>query len=89
MPAISRRGARLAYGHIFVHLDIWRMPAPGSAGTGTLQKPVTTATPFISSTRGDLSPQFSPDGKESRFGRPAPATQRFGFVMQMVRMHYS
>jgi Tol biopolymer transport system component len=66
-PAISRRGGRLAYGHGFIHLNIWRMPAPGSPSVGTMRKPVATATPFISSTRGDESPQFSPDGKRIAF----------------------
>jgi Tol biopolymer transport system component len=66
-PAISRRGGRLAYAHSFVHLNIWRMPATGSPAARTLQKPVATATPFISSTRDDESPQFSPDGKRIAF----------------------
>jgi eukaryotic-like serine/threonine-protein kinase len=66
-PMISRRGGRLAYEHLFVHLNIWRTPAPGSPAAGTLQKPDNIPTLFISSTRDDQSPQFSPDGKRIAF----------------------
>ena len=32
-----------------------------------MARPVSSATPFISSTRDDSSPQFSPDGKSVAF----------------------
>ena len=68
-PAISPRGRRLVYAHSFFHGNIWRIAAPGGHGPGSLNspKPVGNATPFISSTRSDNSPQFSPDGKRIAF----------------------
>jgi Tol biopolymer transport system component/DNA-binding winged helix-turn-helix (wHTH) protein len=68
-PAISRRGHRLAYSNAFAHSSIWRIASLGgprardekSAGS------INHATPFIFSTRYDLTPQFSPDGKRIAF----------------------
>ena len=60
-PAISRRG-RLAYGQIAINVDIWRI----AFGNSHL-----TANPpsrFISSTRVDHEPRYSPDGKRIAFG---------------------
>jgi Tol biopolymer transport system component/DNA-binding winged helix-turn-helix (wHTH) protein len=72
-PAISRRGHRLAYSNGSSHFSIWHMPAPGGpnardgSSTGSFNRA------FISSTRNDISPQFSPDGKRIAF-----ASQRSG-----------
>jgi len=68
-PAISRRGHRLAYSHLFSHTSIWRMAAPGgpSARDGKSAGSFNRPTPFISSTRDDLAPQFSADSKKIVF----------------------
>jgi Tol biopolymer transport system component/DNA-binding winged helix-turn-helix (wHTH) protein len=71
-PAISRRGQRLAYTNPFFDSNIWRIAAPvldGSPNARDLKglKPVNSAAPFISSTRDDSAPQFSPDGKRIAF----------------------
>ena len=66
---VSARGRRLAYVHSFYQNNIWRIAAPGghSPGSAKNQKAVSGATPFISSTRYDSSPQFSPNGKRISF----------------------
>ena len=64
-PAISRNGRRLAYVHSFSHGSIWRMAAP--ARDGKALSPVNQPASLISSTRDDLMPQFSPDGKKIAF----------------------
>jgi len=66
-PAISRRGHRIAYSEGFGCLSISRMTAPGGpvARDGTRVGSFNRS--FISSTRNDLSPQFSPDGKRIAF----------------------
>jgi Tol biopolymer transport system component/serine/threonine protein kinase len=76
-PVISRRGHRLAYRHFFRHTSIWRIAAPGRPSAEDIKSPrsLKRATPIISSTRDDLAPQFSPDGKKiafmsTRSGRP-------------------
>ena len=71
-PAISRRGQRLAYDHFLFHSNIRRIAAPildvrPSAGDRKSLKPVNSAAPFITSTRDDFDPQFSPDGKRIAF----------------------
>jgi Tol biopolymer transport system component/predicted Ser/Thr protein kinase len=65
--AISRRhpdGAfRLAYVHsLRLDRDIWRLPLSSEAGKAG--RPVR----FITSTRDDTSPRYSPDGKRIAFG---------------------
>jgi Tol biopolymer transport system component len=70
--AISRRGQRLAYTHFLFHSSIWRMAAPlldGSPGARAIKslKPVNSAASFISSTRDDSAPQYSPDGTKIAF----------------------
>jgi Tol biopolymer transport system component len=65
-PVISHRGHRLAYRHYFLHTSIWRMAAPGAPRAGTAKSSNRT-TSFISSTRDDLAPQYSPDGKKIAF----------------------
>jgi eukaryotic-like serine/threonine-protein kinase len=64
-PTISRSGHRLAYVHSFSHGSIWRMAIPGLDGKDL--RPLNQPTPLISSTRDDLLPQFSPDGKKIAF----------------------
>ena len=70
--AISRRGQRLVYQHGVFHSTIWRMVAPlldGAPASRNLKglKPVNGPAPFISSTRNDSTPQFSPNGKRIAF----------------------
>ncbi len=70
--AISRRGQRLVYQHGVFHSTIWRMAAPpldGLPASRNLKgvKPINGPAPFISSTRNDFSPQYSPDGKRVAF----------------------
>jgi Tol biopolymer transport system component/DNA-binding winged helix-turn-helix (wHTH) protein len=61
-PAVARQGHRLAYRQWwFGDENIWRVGVAGPPG-----KP-TPPTNFISSTRLDASPQFSPDGKKIVF----------------------
>lgn len=65
-PAISRQGNRLAYNVSFLDTNIWRMErssATDQAAAGRKNSP----TKFISSTRKDDSPQFSPNGKKIVF----------------------
>jgi eukaryotic-like serine/threonine-protein kinase len=66
MPVVSRpqpgRPSRLAYVRSFSDTNIWRVqtPAPGA--------PASSAhSPFISSTRSEWFPQFSPDGRRVAF----------------------
>ncbi|MGC2185532.1 MAG: hypothetical protein WA637_19855 [Terriglobales bacterium] len=71
-PTISARGRRLAYTHVLIHSSIWRMTAPPLDGSPSVRdgrnlKPVYSAAPFISTTRDDSAPQFSPDGKKITF----------------------
>jgi Tol biopolymer transport system component/DNA-binding winged helix-turn-helix (wHTH) protein len=66
-PAISRRGHRLAYSNNSFHSSIWRMATPDGpiARDGTRVRSFNRS--FISSTRDDISPQFSPDGRRIAF----------------------
>jgi Tol biopolymer transport system component/DNA-binding winged helix-turn-helix (wHTH) protein len=68
-PAISPRGQRLAYMHLYVNTNIWRIAAPVLNGGHDVKSlaPVNSAAPFISSTRDDSAPQFSPDGRRVAF----------------------
>lgn len=64
-PAISRDGGRLAYMRQSDDTNIWRVKVPGlhdATGTSTIGD-----TPFISSTRQEGMPQFSPDGNRIVF----------------------
>jgi len=67
--AISRRGHRLAYTSTSTHSSIWRIAAPrgSKANEVTSAGSVNRASPFIYSTRDDLAPEFSPDGKRIAF----------------------
>jgi Tol biopolymer transport system component/predicted Ser/Thr protein kinase len=60
-PAISRQGNRLAYTWQVSDLNIYRVGVPGPQGKAS------PPTSFISSTRVDGGPQFSPDGKRIVF----------------------
>ena len=58
---MSRSGSRLAYQRLLFDTNIWRLllSGPGVA-TGL-------PAPFIASTRLDVAPQYSPDGKRIAF----------------------
>jgi len=60
-PAISRQGNRLAYEVRRRDADIWQVEVPGSGA-----KPK-EAVKFMSSTRSEIEPRFSPDGKKIVF----------------------
>jgi serine/threonine protein kinase/Tol biopolymer transport system component len=68
-PTISHTGGRLAYAHVFVHASIWRTAVPGDRirSDSTSVKPARGGAAFISSTRNDSQPQFSPDGRSIAF----------------------
>ncbi|HEU0185747.1 MAG TPA: winged helix-turn-helix domain-containing protein [Blastocatellia bacterium] len=59
--AISRRLNRLAWSQTIADTNVWQIEL---AGTTTLRHPAKT---LISSTRQDVSPQFSPDGRKIVF----------------------
>jgi eukaryotic-like serine/threonine-protein kinase len=60
-PAISHRASRLAYTHRTSDWNIYRMEI--SPAQGKVNPPIK----FISSTRNDGMPQYSPDGKKIAF----------------------
>jgi Tol biopolymer transport system component len=60
-PAIARQGRRLAYKHAVLDENMWRVRVTGPPGKAS------PPTSFLSSTRIDGSPQFSPDGKRVAF----------------------
>jgi Tol biopolymer transport system component len=66
-PAISRRGHRLAYSHLFSHTSIWHMAAPGGPSAHEEMSAGSFNRAIISSTRHDFAPQFSPDAKRIAF----------------------
>jgi Tol biopolymer transport system component/DNA-binding winged helix-turn-helix (wHTH) protein len=66
-PAISHRGHRLAYADGFGHSSIWRMAAPGGPSARNVPRASSFNRSFISSTRSDLFPHFSPDGRRIAF----------------------
>jgi eukaryotic-like serine/threonine-protein kinase len=61
-PAISRDGRRLAYTQEAHDLNIWELHLPAHPGKSA------SAASLISSTRDDLFPDFSPDGRKIAFG---------------------
>jgi Tol biopolymer transport system component len=63
--AISRQGGRLAYSWELTDMNIWRREVPGPHGT--LDGRTSLPRNFISSTRNESDPQFSPDGKRIAF----------------------
>ena len=64
--AVARQGQRLAWTQSSRDMNIWQMELPT---TTTNQAPALppSAKPLIASTRGDASPDFSPDGKRIVF----------------------
>lgn len=58
---VSRDGRRLAYTHAAEDLNIWELRLPENAGGAP------SAASLISSTRIELTPDFSPDGKKVAF----------------------
>jgi len=60
-PAVSRLGHRLAYMQDALDSNIWRVQVPSATSKRT------SAIKFISSTREDISPQYSSDGKQIVF----------------------
>ncbi len=60
-PSVARQGNRLVYEQRLADLNIWRIG--GMASGASAASPVE----FIASTKRDLSPQFSPDGKKIAF----------------------
>ena len=68
LPAISRRGNRLAYTKRSRDTNIWRLPLRES-GSGAA-----AATRLISSTRDDHNSQYSPDGKRIAFSSSRTGT---------------
>jgi Tol biopolymer transport system component/DNA-binding winged helix-turn-helix (wHTH) protein len=57
--AVAREGYHLLYAHHFMHGAIWRMPLDRNARE--------QAKSFISSTRVDVLPKYSPDGRRIAF----------------------
>ena len=68
-PAISRQGNRLAYEARRHDANIWRIAVPGLGA-----KPK-EAMKFISSTRSEIEPRFSPDGKRIAFASARSGSQ--------------
>ncbi len=63
--AIAPKGHRLVYSRSFQDYNIWRMPLPGvPSGPGNSAG---GAGKFLSSTRFEASPAYSPDGKRIAF----------------------
>jgi Tol biopolymer transport system component len=60
-PTISRQGGRLAYVKEDPRQDIWRVGGP------TASEEERMPAPFISSTRMDYEPRYSPDGQSITF----------------------
>ena len=59
--SISPKGHRLVVRRSFPDFNIWRMPLPAWGNTGG------TTSRFLSSTRYEVSPAYSPDGKRIAF----------------------
>jgi eukaryotic-like serine/threonine-protein kinase len=62
--AIARQGDRLAYAQMSIDLNIYRLELTGQPGG---RRGAGTPASFISSTRLEGSPQFSPDGRRVAF----------------------
>lgn len=68
-PTISPRKNRMAFTHSLFHSNIWRIPTPANPGISDIKKrpSLTPAVPFVFSTRNDMAPQYSRDGKKIAF----------------------
>lgn len=60
-PSVSLQGSYLAFTRQLSDLNIWRVEAPGDGGAA--RKPVK----LIASTKTEMAPEFSPDGKRIGF----------------------
>jgi Tol biopolymer transport system component/tRNA A-37 threonylcarbamoyl transferase component Bud32 len=73
-PSLSRRGNRLAYVRASWDDNIWRIEGPlVRARTASGDKK--SLSKLVASTRGELSPQFSPDGKKIVFDSDRSGTE--------------
>lgn len=64
-PAIARQGRHLAYMRSSYDSNIWRVEVPDVHGGP--RAPAPRAAPFLTSTRAEFQPEFSPDGKRIAF----------------------
>jgi len=69
MPAVSHRASRLAYAHLALDINIWRIEI--SSPQGKANPP----TKLVSSTRSEMDQQYSPDGKKIAFDSDRSGTQ--------------
>ena len=60
-PSIARSGRRMAFTRQFVDTNIWQLELTGAGGS------VPRAVKWISSTRSEAAPAFSPDGNRIAF----------------------
>jgi Tol biopolymer transport system component/predicted Ser/Thr protein kinase len=70
-PAIARQGHRLAYAQLSQDLNIYRLELTGQPGG---KRVASAPASFISSTRLEGSPQFSPDGHRVAFASDQSGT---------------
>jgi Tol biopolymer transport system component/tRNA A-37 threonylcarbamoyl transferase component Bud32 len=70
MISVSRSGKQLAYSHNIFDYNIWRVPGPDSSVTD--KSPIR----LIASTRVDIEPQFSPDGRKIAFSSSRSGTKQ-------------
>jgi serine/threonine protein kinase len=67
-PVVSRQGSRLAYSRSINDPNIWRVEIPSQEGR------TNPPTKFISSTRQEWNPYYSPDGKKIAFASDRSGT---------------